>query len=109
MYRYYKGNIKIIKESKGIINYGIIYEAENKLIYMAHTIQKQFSIYDIKNENNPILIKTIENEYVIDNLFMKKTSGIIYAENYMIFPKLQIIIENMGLGEFRYVWRISNY
>ena len=79
MYQYHKGNIKLIKESKGVINNGIIYDDENKLIYMAHTIPKQFSIYDLKNETNLILIKTIENEYAIDNLFMNKTSGIIYA------------------------------
>ena len=80
MYQYHKGNIKLIKESKGIINNGIIYDDENKLIYMAHTIPKQFSIYDLKNETNLILIKTIENEYAIDNLFMNITSGIIYTE-----------------------------
>ena len=40
MYQYHKGNIKLIKESKGIINNGIIYDDENKLIYMAHTIPK---------------------------------------------------------------------
>ena len=79
MFQYHKGEIKLIKESKGIINNGIIYDEENKLIYMAHTIPKQFSIYDTKNDTNPKLIKIIENEYAFDNFFMNKTSGIIYA------------------------------
>ena len=79
MYQYHKGKIKLIKESKGIMNNGIIFDEENKLIYMAYTIPKQFSIYDVKNELNPKLIKTIENEYAFDNFFMNKTSGIIYA------------------------------
>ena len=79
MYQYHKGEVKLIKESKGIINNGIIYDDKNKLIYMAYTLPKQFSIYDVKEETKPILIKTIENEYAFDNLFMNKTSGIIYA------------------------------
>lgn len=79
MYQYHKGSIKLIKESKGIINNGIIFDEDNKLIYMAYTIPKQFSIYDIKNETNPILIQTIQSEYAFDNFFMNKTSGIIYA------------------------------
>ena len=79
MYQYYKGSIKIIEESKGIVNNGIIYDNKKKLIYLAQTLDKQFLVFDVKNELKPNLIKKIKCDYAYDNLIINNTNGIIYA------------------------------
>jgi len=79
MYQYYKGSIKLIKESTSIMNNGIIYNEKRKLIYLSQTVDKQILIFDIKNKIEPKLIKTIKNDYANYNLFMDKKNDIIYA------------------------------
>ena len=93
MYQYYNDSIKIIEESKGIVNNGIIYDNKKKLIYLSQSIDKQILVFDVKNKIKPNLIKKIKSNYSYDNLIMNKTNGIIYAGitgtvyNYLIATK----------------------
>ena len=93
MYQYFNDSIKLIEESKGIVNNGIIYDNKKKLIYLAQSIDKQILVFDVKNEIKPNLIKKIKCNYSYDNLIMNKTNGIIYAGiignvyNYLIATK----------------------
>ena len=79
MYQYYKGSLKLIEESKGIVNNGITYDNKKKLIYLAQTLDKQFLVFDVKNELKPNLIIKKKCDYAYDNLIINKTNGFIYA------------------------------
>ena len=79
-YLYNEGKLSLIEGSKGIINNGIIYDEERKLIYSSQTVDKKILVFDIKEDfKKPKLIKIIKSDYAFDNLIFDKKNKKIYA------------------------------
>ena len=79
-YLYNEGKLTLIKETKGIMNNGIVYDEDRNLIYVSQTVDKKFMIFDIsKDFKKPKSIKTVISNYAFDNLFLDKKNKKIYA------------------------------
>ena len=81
----YKYNMKtnIIEKqpnSNGLGNNGLAYDRENKLLFMAQTLDKNIKVYQL-NEKGDIIkfIKDLPTGYSLDNLYFDNKSKLLFA------------------------------
>jgi hypothetical protein len=66
--------------SNGLENNGLTYDRENKLLFMAQTLDKNIKVYQL-NEKGDIIkfIKDIPTGYSLDNLYFDNRSKLLFA------------------------------
>ena len=78
LYHYNKGTIKIVDNTKGIVDNGIAYNEKRRILYFAQTLEKKLFEYKVQNDNETItLLKTINLDYAIDNIFYDTKTEIL--------------------------------
>ena len=81
----YKYNMKTntletIPNSNGIDNNGLAYDRDNKILFMAQTLDKNIKEYQLNEKGDIVkLIKDIPTGYALDNLFFDKKSKLLFA------------------------------
>ena len=85
-FHFKEGEITAIKETAGIMNNGIIYDKENKRLFVAQTLDKKLIELDTKNgERKPTVVKVVKSQHGYDNIYYDKSKQKIYGT---IIPKL---------------------
>jgi len=78
------GKINVIQNSEGASNYGLTYNEEKSILYMARSFEKDIKIFEI-SRNDPtkaLLIKTVKTIYNVGNIFYDNEKEKIYAGIY---------------------------
>ena len=78
------GKINVIQNSEGTSNYGLTYNEEKSILYMARSFEKDIKIFEI-SRNDPtkaLLIKTVKTIYNVGNIFYDNENEKIYAGIY---------------------------
>lgn len=78
------GKINVIQNSEGASNYGLTYNEEKSILYMARSFEKDIKIFEI-SRNDPtkaLLIKTVKTIYNVGNIFYDNENEKIYAGIY---------------------------
>ena len=69
-----------IDNSYGIVNNGITYDRDNRLLYLAQTFDKNIKVFKLDEKGNvEKFVKNIPTEYGLDNLFFDNKTKLLYA------------------------------
>ena len=78
------GKINVIQNSEGTSNYGLTFNEDKSILYMARSFEKDIKIFEI-SRNEPtkaLLINTVKTIYNIGNIFYDNEKEKIYAGIY---------------------------
>jgi len=78
------GKINAIQNSEGTSNYGLTYNEDKSILYMARSFEKDIKVFEI-SRNDPtkaLLINTIKTIYNVGNIFYDNEKEKIYAGIY---------------------------
>ena len=81
----YKFNMKenkleVVSNSYGLDNNGVAYDKDNKLLFMALTLDKNIRVYQLNEKGDVIkVVKDISTGYTLDNLYFDNSSKLLFA------------------------------
>lgn len=85
VYIYHNGKIKKIKNSNSILNNGLTFDHDSRLLYAVRSIEKDIKVYKVsKRGDDAEYIKTIKIPYIGDNIFFKNGKLNIGINPYML-------------------------
>jgi len=85
VYIYHNGNIKKIKNSNSILNNGLTYDRNSKLLYAVRSIEKDIKVYKISERGDDAeYLKTIKIPYIADNIVFRNGKLNIGINPYML-------------------------
>ncbi len=63
-----------------ITNNGVAYDRENKLLFMAQTLDKNIKVYQLDDKGNVVkFVKNIPTGYGLDNLYYHNKNKLLFA------------------------------
>ena len=79
-YNMKKNILEKIDNSNGIENNGVAYDRENKLLFMAQTLENNIKVYQLDEKGDVIKFeKDIPTGYALDNLYFDNKSKLLFA------------------------------
>ena len=75
-----KNTLEKIDNSNGMDNNGVAYDRENKLLFMAQTLDKNIKVYQLDDKGNVVkFVKNIPTGYGLDNLYYDNKNKLLFA------------------------------
>lgn len=75
-----KNKLEVVKGSNGMDNNGVSYDRENKILYLAQTLDKNIKAFQLDDKGNVVkFIKDIPAGYALDNLYFDNKNKLLFA------------------------------
>ena len=101
-----KNKLEVVKGSNGMDNNGVSYDRQNKILYLAQTLDRNIKAFQLDNKGNVVkFIKDISTGYALDNLYFDNKNKLLFAaimgkvkNNYGILDPSQGITKEQVFG-----------
>ena len=75
-----KNILEVVKGSNGMDNNGVSYDRENKILYLAQTLDRNIKAFQLDDKGNVVkFIKDIPAGYALDNLYFDNKNKLLFA------------------------------